>query len=366
MAQIRRRALQSGGVSYEVRVHRRGSAEMSKSFASLAAAKAWANATEGKIDKGERVSRRSEKTSIGEALADFLALYQPRTGSSLTRNEKLRVEAINHDLGKIAVAKFHREHVENYITRLLKTQVPPPQNRKKVHYLYAGAIEKTYSPTTVRKFYFQLKKCLEWHSLRERYYLDHQLFKGHVVPPAWGGQRDRRLEPGEEESLYASADRGYTHQQAWKNIIAYALETGMRAQEILLSTWDDVNFPGRTINIPQENVKTRTFRQIPLSRRAIEILRDMESLRQPETERIFWQWNNSDVLARGFRRICHRLELAPGSLRFHDLRHEAISRFFERGRLSDMEIMKISGHSQHSTLAGYLKLRPSNLADKMD
>jgi integrase len=74
--------------------------------------------------------------------------------------------------------------------------------------------------------------------------------------------------------------------------------------------------------------------------------------------------SDSNVLAAGFRRICHRASI--DNLRFHDLRHEATSRFFEKGRLSDMEIMKITGHTEYSTLERYVKLRPSVLAAKMD
>lgn len=37
-------------------------------------------------------------------------------------------------------------------------------------------------------------------------------------------------------------------------------------------------------------------------------------------------------------------------LHFHDLRHEAVSRLFERTNLSDIEIAKISGHSSTKML----------------
>jgi len=52
-------------------------------------------------------------------------------------------------------------------------------------------------------------------------------------------------------------------------------------------------------------------------------------------------------------------------LNFHDLRHEATSRFFERTTLSEMEIMKITGHSSTTMLARYANLRGSNLAAKL-
>lgn len=52
-------------------------------------------------------------------------------------------------------------------------------------------------------------------------------------------------------------------------------------------------------------------------------------------------------------------------LHFHDLRHEAISRLFERTSLSDFEIAKISGHRTPRMLMRYANLRASALASKL-
>ena len=49
-------------------------------------------------------------------------------------------------------------------------------------------------------------------------------------------------------------------------------------------------------------------------------------------------------------------------LRFHDLRHEATSRLFERTNLSDLQIAKITGHKDPRMLARYANLRGSDLA----
>jgi integrase len=51
-------------------------------------------------------------------------------------------------------------------------------------------------------------------------------------------------------------------------------------------------------------------------------------------------------------------------LRFHDLRHEAVSRFFEMG-LSVPEVALISGHRDPRMLFRYTHLRPEDLARKL-
>lgn len=52
-------------------------------------------------------------------------------------------------------------------------------------------------------------------------------------------------------------------------------------------------------------------------------------------------------------------------LRFHDLRHEATSRFFERGTLDMMEIATITGHKTMHMLRRSTHLRAEDLAAKL-
>ncbi len=388
MASIRKRARKNGKTSYEVRVHRAGHPDLSKSFSNLADAKAWANDVESRIDKGGSITRKARSTSIAEVVEEYRQKFkQPdkkKAGEQdaaqsaatpkgkakkkempkLSTTESRQLEAVAHDLGDYAVASLTHELVGKYISKLLETKIPPPPTRKKLHYLYDGGRERTYSASSVRKLYYQLKKVVEWHARKHDYILPPNLFSGHDIPEAWGGLRTRRLAEGEEAELYQSARLVQSLPEEWVCIIGFALETAMRAQEILKARWSDLNLPGRTLNIPKEHVKTKTFRQIPLSRRAVEILRQMEAFKRRGEERIFHQWKNSIELSRGFRRICHRAAL--DDLKFHDLRHEATSRFFEKGKLSDMEIMKITGHKTYTTLERYAKLRPSTLADKLD
>ena len=51
-------------------------------------------------------------------------------------------------------------------------------------------------------------------------------------------------------------------------------------------------------------------------------------------------------------------------LRFHDLRHEALSRFTEQG-FSPLEIAEISGHKQLGQLRAYTHLNIKHLVDKL-
>jgi integrase len=52
-------------------------------------------------------------------------------------------------------------------------------------------------------------------------------------------------------------------------------------------------------------------------------------------------------------------------LHFHNLRYEAISRFFEKG-LSVPEVALISGHRNYRMLFRYTHLRAEDLVSKLD
>jgi len=68
-------------------------------------------------------------------------------------------------------------------------------------------------------------------------------------------------------------------------------------------------------------------------------------------------------LSRQFARIFETAGCV--GLHFHDLRHEATARIYERTRLTDMQIAKITGHKSLASLRRYANLRASNLAEAM-
>ena len=70
-----------------------------------------------------------------------------------------------------------------------------------------------------------------------------------------------------------------------------------------------------------------------------------------------------DSVSRAFQRACQRVGIVD--LRFHDLRHEATSRFFEKG-LNTMEVSTITGHKTLTMLKRYTHLKAADLAKKLD
>ena len=67
-------------------------------------------------------------------------------------------------------------------------------------------------------------------------------------------------------------------------------------------------------------------------------------------------------LSGAFLRLCRRLNI--DNLRFHDLRHEATSRLFERG-LNPVEVATITGHKDTRMLMRYTHLRAEDLVGRL-
>ena len=69
-----------------------------------------------------------------------------------------------------------------------------------------------------------------------------------------------------------------------------------------------------------------------------------------------------EALKSAWRRACDRAGIID--LRFHDLRHEATSRLFEKG-LNVMEVAAFTGHKDLRMLQRYTHLRADDLARKL-
>lgn len=358
------------GTSYEVRIHRANLPPQSKTFRTLTEAKRWGNATETKIDKKENVSRLGESLLLSDVCADFLANYRnPKGNKPLTAWDKSSVPRLAlHFPTNTKISDITRKKVDGYIPILMSTPVPEADNKKKNHPLYKGGQGRTYSGNTARKYFFTLKKVLIWASIRHRIPLDPTLFVGIGIPSAWEKPRERRLEveANEEARLLEAAALSIANNVRWPLLIRFAIETAARSQEMLLAQWKEINVAGQAWNIPKEHVKTGDARQVPLSRRAIALLTDLAKLRKDPDDRdelLFPCWKNSAALAQAFKRLTRRAKL--DNFTVHDLRHEGVSRLFQT-KMSDVEIMRMTGHTNASTLVRYSHLRASEVAAKLD
>ena len=170
-----------------------------------------------------------------------------------------------------------------------------------------------------------------------------------VSKPVSSKARERRLSGKEYDRLMESLE---TCRNTWiKPLVEFALETAMRRGEILSLVWENVNLDSRVAFLPE--TKNGENRNVPLSQKALDILQSLPR----ETEYVFNTTAYSVRMA--FERALKRAEIED--FRFHDLRHEATSRLFEKD-LNIMEVSSITGHKDLGMLKRYTHLRAEDLA----
>ena len=74
-----------------------------------------------------------------------------------------------------------------------------------------------------------------------------------------------------------------------------------------------------------------------------------------------WKIKQENVITQPFTHVCKTAKI--DDLRFHDLRHEGISRLFERG-MGIQEVAMVSGHRDWKSLQRYVNLRAGDVASK--
>ena len=144
--------------------------------------------------------------------------------------------------------------------------------------------------------------------------------------------RDRRLNGDEAARLIVACGGMYKDPRGWQLLMGLALETAMRAGDLIGMQWDEVNMDQRFIVIPKEREKTRKGRQVPLSTKALGGLAELKMHRVKGEPRVLATLPAvSSALGRGFKRITKGADCSD--LHFYDLRHEAVVRFIVSPRL---------------------------------
>jgi integrase len=140
-------------------------------------------------------------------------------------------------------------------------------------------------------------------------------------------------------------------------LVEFALATAMRLGEIVSVEWEDIDHNQRTILIRDRKHPRSKYGNsdlVPLLPEAWSILQASSRL----DGRIFPY--NAHSVSRAFWEACKFLKI--DNLRFHDLRHEAISRLFEKG-LNIHQVAVISGHKDWKSLKRYTHIHPVSVLD---
>lgn len=309
---------------WQAQVRLKGHKPQAKSFTLKSDAVAWARMIEAEIQRGVFVDTSvAERMSVRDAIERYLA--------NVTDEKKRRIESstarpVITFLGHISLFNLQNQHLADFRDEQLKLVGP------------TTVVHRLSLLSKVLKIAYQ-----EWNV---------PFPKGipTVRKPKRPRGRDRRLQPGELDRLLAALSETPIVQK----IVVIAVETAMRRGEIVKVQWQHIDWKRRILHIPE--TKTGVPRDVPLSERALAVFESMDT----GVGKVFKI--QPDSISQAFERACKRAGIAE--LRFHDLRHEATSSFFERG-LNTMEVATITGHKTLEMLNRYTHLRAEDLVAKI-
>lgn len=333
-------------------VKRQGFPLTSRTFEHKSEAKVWARQVEAEMDRGQYLPPAE---SQGILIRDLIDRYRRDIlPAKRGKHFKPALRLLEDHFGKYSVTALSSRRIADFRDQRLRSD---------------------HAASTVRKEINLLSKILDL-AVREWGLAMPANPCKQVSRPPEHNARTRRLRPQEEHYL-----RTKTRPEV-AQLVCMALETAARLGELLSLAWSDVDAQTRvatTYGVDKHGTKNgAALRAIPLSRKAIELL---ESLPHSD-KRVFPTWAASDSFNKAWRaaiadaqqayaKDCKTKGAEPDEnfltdLVFHDLRHEATSRLFEKRKLDSMEIAMITGHKSLAMLKRYTHLRASELAKQLD
>jgi integrase len=171
--------------------------------------------------------------------------------------------------------------------------------------------------------------------------------------------RDRWLTEGDEQRLLGAAT-------PWvKELVIFAINTGMRRGEILGLTWAGVDFARRTVTIFRS--KNGERRTIPMNQTVLDLLSQKYAKKSSGNELVFASQTETLLdgsnLRRGF--ACALKAAKIENLHFHDLRHTFATRLVQAG-VDLYKVQRLLGHKSPIMTQRYAHHFPESLRDGVE
>lgn len=319
---------------WQAQVRRRGMKPRCKSFDTKLEADKWARDLEAQVDRFGAApdTKILESTTLGQLLERYQREISPTKRGSVQEIQRIDVLR-RHDLAYRTLIGLSQQDIASFRDERLQSVAPSTTVREL-------AILSHVLEVAIRDWGLPLAKNVV------------KLVRRPVIR----NERSRRLTGDEEQRLLDGCSGGKI--PYFRTLIILAIETGMRRGELLGLKWSDVSHNRRVISLAL--TKNGTSRDVPLSQRAFDALMDWKSYADVDQAIVFPMKAGS--LEQAWYRLLARVGIT--GLRFHDLRHEGVSRLFERG-LNVIEVSSISGHREMRMLKRYTHLAADDLVARL-
>ena len=330
MASFRKR-----GKSWTAEVWRKG-VRQTATFRTKLAAQAWAAELETAIETGRH------RTIPDRPFRDLLDRYGREVSAHKrgSRAELHRIAAIGRDpLGDIHLPDLRAEHFVAWRDRRLKV-------------VSGASVSRDWSIIS-----HALKTArIEWG------WIDTSPLEG-LRRPRSNPPRKRVATPAELERMMIAL--GYDDETAPVTVgqrvgaaFLFAIETGMREGEIGKLLADHVDLDAAVASLPASICKNGDARQVPLSKRAIDILKHVRTVTKPDLR---WFGMNPTSICPLWTRARDRAMV--DGLNFHDSRHMAITQLSQK--LDVLSLARMVGHKDIRQLMTYYNPDAADLAKRL-
>lgn len=339
-------SIQKRGDTFRVRIIRKGYSTLSQTFKTRLEAIKWARRIETEIDQGvikpnKTLTNRmlDQDLTFGEAAAHYI-----KNHSIHKRNYKTESGTI-----RTLISHWGNENIQSI-------------DKTKVFVLRDDLLSRGRSGDTVNHYYNAISKIYQMLQTEWSIAVDNPI-KGVKRLPA-NPSRTKRINGKTEAALLSACEQSKSN--LLKPIVEFALETGMRRGELMGLRWFDIDIPSRRAFL--HITKNGEPRQVPLTLKAVKILGGVKHV---HPEYVFPL--RLDALRRYFDKAANTAKanwslggINPfDDIRFHDCRHEALSRLSDAG-LNVIELSHISGHKTLSQLARYTHPCHQAIFSKLD
>jgi len=319
---------------WQAQVRRRGMKPRCKSFDTKLEAEKWARDLESQVDRFGAApdTKILEVVTLGQLLERYQREISPAKRGSVQEIQRIDVLR-RHDLAYRTLIGLSLQDIASFRDERLQSVAASTTVREL-------AILSHVLEVAIRDWGLPLAKNVV------------KLVRRPVIR----NERSRRLTRDEEQRLLDGCNG--VKIPYFRTLIILAIETGMRRGELLGLTWSNFSHNRRVISLAL--TKNGSGRDVPLSQRAFDVLMDWKSRAGVDQSTIFPM--SPGALEQAWRRLLTRSGVK--ALRFHDLRHECVSRLFERG-LNVIEVSSISGHRELRMLKRYTHLSADDLVARL-
>jgi len=341
------------GDGWQAKVRRKGAPTISRTFDLKADAEAWSREIEREHQRGNVAALRNDagRITIAEVMDAYVA--GPVQAMRTAKDAAQRLSRAREKFGLLFLANVRGIDVGKWRDELLRSGLSP---QTVIHHLNALSALFTFAQQDLSIDLPSGNPCRA------------------VRKPSLPKARDRRVTEDELRYLLAAAQPAQGRTPGMRECVVLAVESSMRMGELLGLEWNRIDLQRRTAHLPR--TKNGESRTVALSSAAVQAL---QGLPRRIDGRVFG-WRASGTLHQVWLRTLARARkqyeadcAAQGArpdpafltdLRFHDLRHEATSRLFEKG-LGIMEVASMTGHKSLSMLKRYTHIEAEKLAQKL-